>query len=324
MIKITLTKEKREFIEEKYWELVNQGHPSIKKSFMDGLEELKKLCPELAKLLYDEQGRFQMESFKKYILADRAQMLSYINTFKIESGENKALLNNFFKYSLITRNSSQNSIYSILEIMDVQTCPYCNRQYTSTLKRNKVRPTLDHYFPKSKYPFLALSIWNLVPCCSICNLAKSDHDTRIRPILYPYEQGAGDSTIFHIHLKDNGSFVKLIYGLEKSFNVSIETSEKFQQPLSTQIKILHLQDLYNEHKAYILKILKNSYINSEEHIDSLYKGYPQLFDSIDDVKNLVYMNDMREENLIQNPLSKLTKDILEDLDIQFYTSTEGV
>ena len=31
MIKITLTKEKREFIEEKYWKLVNQGHPSIKK-----------------------------------------------------------------------------------------------------------------------------------------------------------------------------------------------------------------------------------------------------------------------------------------------------
>ena len=36
--------------------------------------------------------------------------------------------------------------------MEVPVCPYCNRLYITALKRKKVRPQLDHFFPKSKYP----------------------------------------------------------------------------------------------------------------------------------------------------------------------------
>lgn len=34
---------------------------------------------------------------------------------------------------------------------------------------------LDHFYPKSLYPFFALSLYNLIPVCGTCNLVKSDN-----------------------------------------------------------------------------------------------------------------------------------------------------
>lgn len=51
-------------------------------------------------------------------------------------------------------------------------CPYCHQSFAHTLVRRKdgsFRPTLDHYYPKSVYPYLALSLFNLVPSCYTCN-----------------------------------------------------------------------------------------------------------------------------------------------------------
>lgn len=66
--------------------------------------------------------------------------------------------------------------YGLLEKLDVKVCPYCNRQYTFTVPKVKVSPQFDHYFPISKYPYLQLSLFNLIPSCSTCNLKKSDWD----------------------------------------------------------------------------------------------------------------------------------------------------
>jgi len=42
-------------------------------------------------------------------------------------------------------------------------CPYCDDSIGT--------PLLDHYFPKSSFPLLACSPWNLVPICDSCNRA---------------------------------------------------------------------------------------------------------------------------------------------------------
>ena len=56
-------------------------------------------------------------------------------------------------------------------------CPYCNADpvYATRIKEQSVRSDLDHFFPKEKFPFLAVTLHNLVPACSRCNrLLKSD------------------------------------------------------------------------------------------------------------------------------------------------------
>lgn len=45
-------------------------------------------------------------------------------------------------------------------------CPYCGYGDISSL---------DHFAPKSRYPYLAIAPINLVPCCSNCNEKKRSH-----------------------------------------------------------------------------------------------------------------------------------------------------
>lgn len=57
--------------------------------------------------------------------------------------------------------------------LNLYSCAYCECSYTGVFNdsgnKNKGIFDLDHFFPKSAYPLFALSLYNFVPCCNICN-----------------------------------------------------------------------------------------------------------------------------------------------------------
>ena len=62
--------------------------------------------------------------------------------------------------------------YSLCRKTDVRTCPYCNLSYELTIfdhDEGIMRPAIDHFFDKSKYPIFGISIGNLIPSCHHCN-----------------------------------------------------------------------------------------------------------------------------------------------------------
>ena len=70
----------------------------------------------------------------------------------------------------------QNIVYpQIMKLLGVKTCTYCNAQYAFAIQRGKYlykNYEIDHWKPKSIYPFLSTSFYNLQPCCSSCNRKK--------------------------------------------------------------------------------------------------------------------------------------------------------
>ena len=50
-------------------------------------------------------------------------------------------------------------------------CPYCGMGETAVGHSPDVttKPPIDHFLPKSVYPFFSVNYFNLIPCCSICN-----------------------------------------------------------------------------------------------------------------------------------------------------------
>ena len=66
-----------------------------------------------------------------------------------------------------TNFSNRKFGYQWAEKLGVTVCPYCNRSYIFTVKKDarngKARPQYDHFFPKSIYPYLAVSMYNLIP-----------------------------------------------------------------------------------------------------------------------------------------------------------------
>lgn len=194
--------------------------------------------------------------------------------------------------------------------MKVTVCPYCNRQYIFTLSNGHVRPQFDHYYPKSRYPYLALSLYNMIPSCSICNMAKSSLDTLKEPILYPFVEEMGSEAKFVIKGKQNGNFVRMLQGISNEFIIDLNTTNaRNEAVILNQMTKLHLNDLYNEHKGYVMDIIKSKYVNSPERINELFLSFPTLFDSYEDVKNLLYMTNIQKEAWGNRPLSKLTYDI---------------
>lgn len=66
------------------------------------------------------------------------------------------------------------SLAEFVRLLDVRYCPYCNAEtvgvvYAESPSEKNSFSALDHILPKSDYPLLALSLYNLVPACYRCN-----------------------------------------------------------------------------------------------------------------------------------------------------------
>lgn len=309
MIKIILDDETKRDIEAICWKDVNTAPTGLVNVLNKA--EIKQLLKDNYKKLYsyfyDNRGSLIEKQVQKLLFLDRNGMKKLICRLgKID--DSKELLQKVFVYENF---SKRNAAIEILRKMHVEVCPYCNRQYVQTIKTGEFRAQFDHYYPKSLYPYLSLSLYNLVPSCSICNMAKSSLDTVIEPVLYPYEEEFGYDANFELKISKSGDYVKVWQGLSDNFSIAINTTKgtAIEPAINNQVKKLYLKELYNEHKNFVKDIIKSKNINSPGRIMALYRSYTHLFKSIDEVKGLLYMTDLRKESWGQRPLTKLIHDI---------------
>jgi hypothetical protein len=106
-------------------------------------------------------------------------------------------IGNVFEYKKLNKEMA----YTIIDKLDVSVCPYCNEDplhYKKGIKGEKdYRPAFDHFYPKSKFPFLSLSIYNLVPSCEFCNKdGKGVEDTYHIPHVSPHLKGVSEPPVF--------------------------------------------------------------------------------------------------------------------------------
>ena len=233
--------------------------------------------------------------------------------FKITDPD-KELLSHVFRYDVFA--SKKEEISELLELLGVEVCPYCNRIFITTLgkKENSLRAQIDHYKSKSKYPHLALSIMNMIPACGQCNYIKSDKDI---PVLYPYAEEMGDSWVFET--QPQGSIMYLTGNQTEKDKFIIagkrqnEQEKGYMKRLKNSLEVFKLEDLYNSHKEYVLDLYRQRYFFGEDYLQSLCDSFPELFHDLADVKNMLYLSDIRKENWGKRPLSKLTHDIDEEI-----------
>lgn len=212
---------------------------------------------------------------------------------------------NLYKKEL-SNNSIKKSFFEMFK--DINVYPYCNRNFINPIyKKTKVgcdnetqSPDIEHFFPKSMYPFLSLSISNLLPSCSFCNKIKSNVDT-FNNCKSPYEI-------------DN----KIDFLFE--FNQDAQDINKRNVTVKTMLKnaeILHLENLYNEvHLHYINDIYFDVFSHPEKYLNdlsSILKG-----DKSEQRKwyKSFFRNYADEADFNKHPLSKLTKDLFNHLNKQ--------
>ena len=180
----------------------------------------------------------------------------------------------------------------------------------------KARPQYDHFFPKSFYPYLALSMYNLIPSCAVCNGGKSNADSfKDQKVQYlnPYVEGYGTKTVLQITPKKKKDRIHSYVGLAEEYTVKPESAPDVDKDAAKRIQntwdLLKLGPLYEKHSDYIRNILRAKQIYTEEYLDQLMKSFPGAFDDMDDLKNVVYFNYLDEEDWGKRILAKLTHDL---------------
>ena len=228
----------------------------------------------------------------------------------------KELLEYVFRYESFR---SQKQIHHFVNLLGVDVCPYCNRQFITTLERKKgaspIRPELDHYRNKSLYPFLALSILNLIPSCPTCNHIKSDGK---EPLLYPYKEDMGTNVYFRTLPVTGITYLTGGKVASKDFNLVFQHRPDTDGDLIAHsrqsINALRLSDLYSSHRDYISDLMLQRYIFTDDMITELRERFPILFHSDEEVRNMLLLTDINQDSWGKRPLTKLTHDISDELD----------
>lgn len=192
--------------------------------------------------------------------------------------------------------------YTFVNDLGLKTCPYCNRNYTFIVdeETGKLRPELDHFYPKSIYPFLAMSFYNLIPSCPTCNHTKKDKVNL--DLINPYETKENDFKL--TYLPNDIDFFKI--EKEKYDYKNFEIKFINNNP---NIEIFKLDELYKQHKDIVLDLLIKKAYYPKSYIDELSNfGFNK-----EEIYRYLVNNYLKNGDLHKRPLSKLIKDISEEL-----------
>lgn len=199
--------------------------------------------------------------------------------------------------------------YNLAENLKQDTCIYCNRLYTHTIisteKQLIARPTFDHWFPKSEFPLLALSFYNLIPSCSVCNSSiKGDESYSINEIFNPY--------LKHTKVTQQLNF-QFSYDLEN--HLTAKCKIKSQNDFTKKsVATMRLAEMYNCHNEEIRELIYLKKAYSLTYLNSL-KSILKTPVSDKDVYRLAFGVYFDDDALNKRPLSKMKKDILSELGI---------
>ncbi|MEO4015139.1 hypothetical protein [Pseudomonas rossensis] len=89
---------------------------------------------------------------------------------------------------------------AIVQELNINICLYCNNENIQTRGlKVKLRADLDHFYPKTKFPFLAVALSNLVPSGSFCNQGykKNYH---MLDFEHPFIAGVTTAKLFHVEI----------------------------------------------------------------------------------------------------------------------------
>lgn len=201
--------------------------------------------------------------------------------------------------------------HRVLIAMNILTCPYCNRQYITPWKKGdnkKSTGDIDHFFIKSKYPIVSLCLHNFIPCCHVCNSRfKLDTDFYEKIHIYPYEDAYGHEGKFVL---DN---IDYLYGHAPEFSIHVRGNKIQREKIINSVQTFSINEIYKNHSNYVEELIRQVQMYSCSQIEEFYNNFNGMFNSVDEVKQIVFSNYRDSGRYIEHPFSKLTVDILEDL-----------
>ena len=270
---------------------IDSNHKPTQKLIFLEFESFDLLIEHFYKEMNAYHNGFQIEYFK-YPKKDPKKDPPNDLEETIKTEKNK-FMQKFIKVYEIIRDEFGAKLQKYNEIY---ICPYCEKNYINIVKTDtkELKPDLDHFYPKSLYPFLACSVENLIPSCQMCNSRlKGNIDFHDKQHINPLKYRLFKDIKFSYDAK--GIMIKNINELQQNENKKnyLNTFE-IEKIYATHNEVL--EEIQNKFKMYnsvkIRQIKENCFaLDEKEILDIIFYEY-------------------KNENK-KNPLRKLKKDLYE-------------
>lgn len=219
-----------------------------------------------------------------------------------------------------------NKLRDLACFLNVKSCPYCNMSYTlfaengKTYSQMETKFQFDHFYGKEEYPFLSMSLYNLIPSCAICNQKKSTKHLSLN--FHPYFNGINKQ--FHFKVENP---LPLIFGATKDkINIDLELENRAKvnkKELEDYDKLFDIKLRYSRHRDVVQEVFDKAY-------SEMYYGDSRFFEFLDDkfkkeyLYRIIYGTYMDENEIEKRPMSKFIQDIRKQaIDKICYDYTNG-
>jgi hypothetical protein len=200
--------------------------------------------------------------------------------------------------------------YTLADKLGSYTCTYCNRNYANTIitrhGKKISRPVFDHFFDKGQNPLLALSFFNLIPSCSVCNSnIKHKKNFDLATHVHPY--------LDEIIKEFNFSYK---YSSKSKNGLEVVVSSSAGSKTKRTLEDMEVEVVYNSHTTDLKDLLDIRYKFSDNYLSILSS---QVLKGINipksDLYRLAFGTELLETDFHKRPLSKFKRDILIELGI---------
>lgn len=209
----------------------------------------------------------------------------------------------------------QETIYKdIVKKLGIRTCVYCNAQYAFSYSLGKddfINYEIDHWMPKSKYPYLCTPFFNLQLSCPKCNKMKSQRDDVLPFCLFT--NNAEDLNPFEFSV-DNGSCALFLATNDKD-KLRISFKAKDKQLGENMNSLFHITTQYQAHKDIVEELIWKQKIYNHTILDIYRDSFESLGFRKSDFNRFILSNYDMEEDILKRPLSKMMQDIAKQLGI---------
>lgn len=267
----------------------------------DLFHAIENLIPQKISFLEAEEKE-EWKWLSDFILADVKTLREFVKNEKALQFDTflkiyeQRFCNGISKY---VDDTTKYNAYSFIKNIGITVCPYCEEEFLDVLESKEegtIRTIeIDHFFPKGKYPGLAMCFFNLVPSGENCNGIKLKNPLGMNP----YEENIESCTWLYPDLP---------IGINME-NVSVEDCKiKFhpKQGMKLNVSTLRLEERYDRHKATAHRYLTVKQQYDDAKILEMVKcGF---FESEDKAYRILYGEPLQDDGQ-QQILQKLKRDI---------------